>query len=65
MRWPGSWKSPAAMGLLKRTPVNWLLVDKGTGGVLMDDKNETVRVMSKARFRFGRFLKLPFGCVFS
>ena len=28
MRWPGSWKSPSAVGLLKGTPINWLLVDK-------------------------------------
>ncbi len=28
MRWPGSWKSPSAVGLLKGTPINWLLFDK-------------------------------------
>src|ERR1035437_4232722 len=28
MRWPGSWKSPSAVGLLKGTPINWLLVDR-------------------------------------
>jgi hypothetical protein len=28
MRWPGSWKSPSAVGLLKGTPINWLLIDK-------------------------------------
>src|SRR5260370_12969769 len=28
MRWPVSWKSPSALGLLKGTPINWLLVDK-------------------------------------
>lgn len=28
MRWPGSWKSPSALGLLKGTPINWLLFDK-------------------------------------
>ena len=28
MRWPGSWKSPSALGLLKGTPINYLLVDK-------------------------------------
>ena len=31
MRWPGSWKSPSAIGLLKGTPINWLLVDRGAG----------------------------------
>jgi hypothetical protein len=31
MRWPGSWKSPSAVGLLKGTPVNWLLVDQAAG----------------------------------
>ena len=31
MRWPGSWKSPSAVGLLKGTPINWLLVDKDAG----------------------------------
>jgi len=28
MRWPGSWKSPSALGLLKGTPINCLLIDK-------------------------------------
>jgi hypothetical protein len=28
MRWPASWKSPAALDLLKGSPINWLLVDK-------------------------------------
>jgi hypothetical protein len=28
MRWPGSWKSPAGVALLKGTPINWILVDK-------------------------------------
>ncbi|MGD0772720.1 MAG: hypothetical protein ABSC05_07855 [Candidatus Solibacter sp.] len=27
MRWPASWKSPSAVGLLKGTPINWLLFD--------------------------------------
>ena len=31
MRWPGSWKSPSAVGLLKGTPINWLLFDKDPG----------------------------------
>jgi hypothetical protein len=31
MRWPGSWKSPSAVGLLKGTPINWLLVDRDAG----------------------------------
>ena len=31
MRWPGSWKSPSAVGLLKGTPINWLLIDKDAG----------------------------------
>jgi hypothetical protein len=31
MRWPGSWKSPSALGLLKGTPINWLLVDMDAG----------------------------------
>ncbi|MCX6633011.1 MAG: hypothetical protein NTW28_35905, partial [Candidatus Solibacter sp.] len=31
MRWPGSWKSPSAVGLLKGTPINWLLFDKDAG----------------------------------
>jgi hypothetical protein len=31
MRWPRSWQSPAAVGLLKGTPINWLVVDKDAG----------------------------------
>jgi hypothetical protein len=31
MRWPGSWKSPSAVGLLRGTPINWLLVDRDAG----------------------------------
>jgi hypothetical protein len=31
MRWPGSWQSPTALGLLKGTTINWLLVDKDAG----------------------------------
>ena len=31
MRWPVSWKSPSALGLLKGTHINWLLVDKDAG----------------------------------
>src|ERR1035441_10670636 len=31
MRWPGSWKSPSTIGLLKGTPINWLLVDPDAG----------------------------------
>jgi hypothetical protein len=31
MRWPGSWKSPSAVSLLKGTPINFLLVDKDSG----------------------------------
>ncbi len=31
MRWPGSWKSPSAVGLLKGTPINWLFFDKDAG----------------------------------
>src|ERR1035441_4620810 len=38
MRWPGSWKSPSALSLLKGTPINWLLVDKDAGlGPVMDE----------------------------
>src|ERR1017187_2659172 len=31
MRWPGSWKSPSTIRLLKGTAINWLLVDKDAG----------------------------------
>ena len=31
MRWPGSWKSPNTIRLLKGTAINWLLVDKDAG----------------------------------
>ena len=38
MRWPGSWKSPSALGLLKGTPINWLLVDHDAGlGPVMEE----------------------------
>ena len=40
------------------------IIMKGPGRVLMNDKNETVPLMANARFRFGRFLEFPFGCVF-
>src|ERR1051325_7236842 len=29
MRWPPAWKDPAALELLKGTPVNYLLVESG------------------------------------
>src|ERR1035437_10040817 len=31
MRWPGSWKSPSAVEVLKGTPINGLLGDKDGG----------------------------------
>jgi hypothetical protein len=31
MRWPGSWKSPSALGLLKGTSINHLVVEKDAG----------------------------------
>jgi hypothetical protein len=29
MRWPGSWQAPSALALLKETPINTLLLEKG------------------------------------
>jgi hypothetical protein len=50
MRWPGSWKSPSALGLLKGTPINWLLVDKdaGLGPVIEEAKRAGLEVAEMA-----------------
>jgi hypothetical protein len=50
MRWPGSWKSPSAIGLLKGTPINWLLVDKdaGLGPVMEEAKRAGLHVAEVA-----------------
>src|ERR1017187_5638023 len=46
MRWPGSWKFPSAIGLLKSTPINWLLVDRdvGLGPVIEEAKRAGLEV---------------------
>src|SRR5450755_4376379 len=28
-RWPGTWKNPSALSLLRGTPINYILVDNG------------------------------------
>ena len=50
MRWPGSWKSPSAIGLLKGTPINWLLVDRdaGLGPVIEEAKRAGLQVAEVA-----------------
>ena len=50
MRWPGSWKSPSAIGLLKGTPINWLLVDRdaGLGPVIEEAKRAGLEVAEMA-----------------
>jgi hypothetical protein len=46
MRWPGSWKSPSTIGLLKGTPINCLLVDRdaGLGPVIEEAKRAGLEV---------------------
>jgi hypothetical protein len=55
MRWPGSWKSPSALGLLKGTPINWLLVDKdaGLGPVIEEAKRAGLEVAEMAELPAG------------
>jgi hypothetical protein len=50
MRWPGSWKSPSAIGLLKGTPINWLLMDgdEGLGPVIEEAKRAGIEVAKMA-----------------
>jgi len=37
---------------------------KGPGRMFVDNKYETTLFMGSPRFWLGRFLELPFGCVF-
>jgi hypothetical protein len=50
MRWPGSWKSPSAIALLKGTPINCLLVDRdvGLGPVIEEAKRAGIEVAEMA-----------------
>src|ERR1035441_2347643 len=50
MRWPGSWKSASAIGLLKGTPINWLLMDRdaGLGAVIEEAKRAGLEVAEMA-----------------
>ena len=50
MRWPGAWKSPSAIGLLKGTPIDWLLVDHdaGLGPVMEEAKRSGLHVAEVA-----------------
>jgi hypothetical protein len=50
MRWPGLWKSPSTIGLLKGTPINWLLVDRDAdlAGVIEEAKRAGLNVAEAA-----------------
>jgi hypothetical protein len=55
MRWPDSWKSPSTIGLLKGTPINWLLVDRdaGLGPVIEEAKLAGLEVAEMASLPAG------------
>jgi hypothetical protein len=50
MRWPAAWKDPAALNLLKDTPINCLLVESGAdlGPVAQQARQRGLTVMASA-----------------
>ena len=50
MRWPGAWKDPSALDLLKGTAINYLLIEKGDdlGPIAARAQQESFRVVEAA-----------------